>query len=98
MHEFCGFHWFRCLLQCLLLPVLLQHCVMIAIINMTINAGVFCDNCFCLNCCNTVDTALLVEQSKQNIIKARPAAFQPKVSAIHLVYVRHSQALCSLSL
>ncbi|KAL0039453.1 hypothetical protein WJX79_008848 [Trebouxia sp. C0005] len=42
-------------------------------------AGVFCDNCLCTNCCNTVEAASLVVEAKQNIVKARPSAFDPKV-------------------
>ncbi|DBB01925.1 hypothetical protein WJX77_005673 [Trebouxia sp. C0004] len=42
-------------------------------------AGVFCDNCMCINCCNTLEAVSMVHEAKKNIIKARPSAFEPKV-------------------
>ncbi|KAL0044548.1 hypothetical protein WJX82_000363 [Trebouxia sp. C0006] len=42
-------------------------------------AGVFCDNCLCTSCCNTLEATSLVQEAKKNIIKARPSAFDPKV-------------------
>ena len=43
-------------------------------------AGVFCSDCMCVDCCNTVAEVSQVQLARQNIIKHRPGAFDPKVS------------------
>lgn len=60
-------------------------------------AGVFCNDCSCVDCCNTVAAVGHVQMARQNIIKSRPGAFDPKVSDVLLpshkilLFVKHNR-------